>query len=260
MSMKPGREHQPVALERAPRGLVDAARRATMRSPRTPTSARYQGLPAPSTTRAPRKQRSSIAQTSASRLSTSSSSAMRTWPGREPAVDREHGAGHERRLVGGQEEHGRRPPRPACRCARAGYQRASRSSRSGSRATRSSQAAVRIEPGATALARTPCAAVARGDRPAEADQPGLGRAVGLVAVVAEAVHGGHADDRPAAALDHPRQDGADAQEGARERSVHVAPPRLLVDRDEVVAARRERVVDEHVDAPAERALDVGRRP
>ena len=75
--------------------------------------------------------------------------------GREPAVDREHGAAHEGRLVRGQEQHGGGhlsgvPMRPS------GYQRASRSRRSGSRASRSSQAAVRIEPGATELARTPC--------------------------------------------------------------------------------------------------------
>ncbi len=253
-----GREREPVALERAARGLVDAA------DGDDAVAAHADVGPEPGVARAvdhagPAEAEVEHAQTSASRLSTSSSSAMRTWPGREPAVDREHGAAHERRLVRGQEQHGgghlvRRADAPERIPAREPLEQIGLACQTlvpGRRADR----ARRDRVGAHAVP-----AVARGDRPAEVDQARLGRAVGLVAVVAEAVHGGHADDRPAAALDHSRQDGADAQEGARERSVHVAPPRLVVDRDEVVAARRERVVDEHVDAPAERALDVGRRP
>ena len=149
-----GREHQPVAVERPPRGLVDRPRR-------TRCGRRARRRP-PGTTGCPRRRRRALRGSTGRAPSDLRVAALdeqlirhEHLPGREPAVDREH---RRRSRTTPRRMRGRartRPPRPACRSARAGTSAARRVSRSGSRATRSSQAAVRIEPGATALARTP---------------------------------------------------------------------------------------------------------
>ena len=193
MSMNPGSDHEPVALERAPRGLVDGPT-ATMRSPRTPTSARNHGLPAPSMTRPPRKQRSSTVR---SPRRGSRRAARRPCAQARPAARRrrEHHAGDEGRLVGGEEAAPPRPPRPACRCGRADTSARRAPARRARARRRSSQAAVRIGAGRDGVHAHAVAAVAGGDRRASAIDARLRRAVGLVADVGLAVHRGDRDDR-----------------------------------------------------------------
>ena len=81
----------------------------------TPTSARYQGLPAPSITRPPRKQRSSTAQTSASRFATKLARHARLPGGSPPSTGRTspliHDASSEARKAAAATSSGRRRAR-----------------------------------------------------------------------------------------------------------------------------------------------------
>ena len=125
---------------------------ATMRSPRMPTSARNHGLPVPSITRPPRMARSSIRGCRGG----TRRAARRpyTEPGQQPAVDAQHDAGDERRLVRGQERH-RRGDLLRRAHAADGIPARHRSSTSGSDSSRLPQAAVRMVPGDTAFMRMP---------------------------------------------------------------------------------------------------------